>query len=124
MAKFTYEEWTHPDVLAIISGIAGVDLIYNIDYKIGHINISVPGKKLDSKDLAENDKDAVVGWHRDSYPFVCILMLSDTSEMAGGETALKTGTVEIKTVQGPQKVSVQFTLYHPTKPSNKNRAGV
>lgn len=36
--------------------------------------------------MAEQDKDAVVGWHKDSYPFVCILLLSDTSQMVDGET--------------------------------------
>jgi hypothetical protein len=51
-----------------------------------------------------DDDDAIVGWHRDSYPFVCVLMMSDTTGMVGGETALRTGTDEIKKVRGPQKV--------------------
>lgn len=33
--------------------------------------------------------DNVVSWHNDSYPYVCVLMLSDVSEMIGGETALQ-----------------------------------
>jgi hypothetical protein len=79
-----------------------------MDYEIGHINMSVPGKKqqYDKEVLiSEEDEEAVVGWHRDSYPFVCVLMMSDTTGMIGGETALRTGTGEIKKVRGPQKVS-------------------
>jgi len=79
-----------------------------MDYEIGHINMSVPGKKRQyDKDvmISEEDEEAIVGWHRDSYPFVCVLMMSDTTGMIGGETALRTGTGEIKKVRGPQKVS-------------------
>lgn len=35
-------------------------------------------------------KDAVCGSF-DSYPYVCIIMLSDTTSMAGGHTYLRTG---------------------------------
>lgn len=55
--------------------------------------------------IAEDDNMPVVGWHRDSYPFVCVLMMSDTAGMVGGETALRTGTGEIMKVRGPSKVS-------------------
>lgn len=48
----------------------------------------------------EDDKP-VVGWHNDSYPFVCVLMLSDCTDMVGGETALQTGTGEVLKVRGP-----------------------
>ncbi len=79
-----------------------------MDYEIGHINMSVPGNKQQydkSALISEDDEEAIVGWHRDSYPFVCVLMMSDTTNMVGGETALRTGTGEIKKVRGPQKVS-------------------
>jgi hypothetical protein len=79
-----------------------------MDYEIGHINMSVPKKKTqhDSSTMtSEDDEEAIVGWHRDSYPFVCVLMMSDTTGMVGGETALRTGTGEIKKIRGPQKVT-------------------
>jgi len=79
-----------------------------MDYEIGHINMSVPKEKTqhDSSTMtSEDDEEAIVGWHRDSYPFVCVLMMSDTTGMVGGETALRTGTGEIKKVRGPQKVT-------------------
>lgn len=105
--KFIFEAWKHPETLEIVSRIAGVELVPVMDYEIGHINISVPGSKIhvDNKDHNdEDDENSVVGWHRDSYPFVCVLMLSDTTSMIGGETALRTGTGEIKKVRGPTRV--------------------
>lgn len=81
-----------------------------MDYEIGHINISVPAdKKRFNRLVANEDEEAVVGWHRDSYPFVCVLMMSDTTGMIGGETALRTGDGDIKKVRGPQKVSKTST---------------
>lgn len=86
-----------------MSKIAGVDLVPVMDYEIGHINLSIPGDKKEYHSTME--EEAIVGWHRDSYPFVCVLMMSDTTGMIGGETALRTGTGDIKKVRGPQKVS-------------------
>lgn len=69
------------------------------------MNLSIPGNKKDHEDLGEDDDGkAIVGWHRDSYPFVCVLMMSDTTGMVGGETALRTGFGDIKKVRGPSKV--------------------
>ena len=90
-----------------MSKVAGVDLVPVMDYEIGHINMSTPSEpKQYNSDTAisEDDDEAIVGWHRDSYPFVCVLMMSDTTGMIGGETALRTGTGEIKKVRGPSKV--------------------
>jgi hypothetical protein len=91
-----------------MSKIAGVELVPVMDYEIGHINLSIPGdkKQYDSNTMiSEEDEEAIVGWHRDSYPFVCVLMMSDTTGMVGGETALRTGFGDIKKVRGPSKVS-------------------
>jgi hypothetical protein len=107
-AKFIFEAWKHPETLAIMSKIAGVELVPVMDYEIGHINMSVPGDKKEYERnmmLSDDDEEAIVGWHRDSYPFVCVLMMSDTTGMVGGETALRTGTGDIKKVRGPQKVT-------------------
>lgn len=106
-AKFIYDAWKNPKTLALISKIAGVELVPIIDYEIGHINISRPGNKQEHNEkelIAEDDNKAVVDWHRDSYPFVCVLMMSDTTGMQGGETALRTGTGEIMKVRGPEMV--------------------
>ncbi|KAF1984538.1 hypothetical protein K402DRAFT_336180 [Aulographum hederae CBS 113979] len=120
-APFTYDAWNHPDTLAVVSKIAGVDLVPVFPYEIGHINFSVKSEEetaseieaitrerkafADDEGIAgcpwEDDKP-VVGWHTDSYPFVCVLMLSDCTNMVGGETALVTGNNDIMKVRGPQ----------------------
>ncbi|CUA70948.1 hypothetical protein RSOLAG22IIIB_09222 [Rhizoctonia solani] len=51
---------------------------------------------------AKNEDRPVVGWHRDSYPWVCVLMLSDASTMQGGETALACADGTVKKIRGPQ----------------------
>ena len=125
-APFVYDVWRSPEVLAIISKIAGVEVVPVIDFEIAHINISsntqeqveVVKQALAEKASREadegvsgcpweDDDDAtpIVGWHTDSYPFVCVTMLSDCTNMIGGETALRTGTGEIMKVRGPAMVS-------------------
>ncbi|KAL7266915.1 hypothetical protein RUND412_010519 [Rhizina undulata] len=99
-AKFVYDAWTNPETIKAISEVAGINLIHNMEYEIGHINISVTnGGETDKEGIAVKP---VVHWHKDSYPFVCVLMLSDATEMKGGETALRTGSGDIMKVRGPQ----------------------
>ena len=122
-APFTYDAWTHPDTLAAVSKVAGIDLVPWGNYEIAHINFSVKDDSQVERELAElqskkrayaedegiggcHHKDKpIVGWHRDSYPFVCVLMLSDCTNMIGGETALlkPNGTHEL--IRGPAMVS-------------------
>ena len=123
-APFTYDAWNHPETLSIISKVAGVDLVPVMDLEVAHINFSVKSEKETKDELAvinkqkeyydadegiggcpwEDDKP-VVGWHTDSYPFVCVLMLSDCTNMVGGETALRTGFGDVRKVRGPTMVS-------------------
>lgn len=127
-AKFTYDAFHNPETLAIISKIAGVDLVPVLNFEIGHINISVKSEEQTKQELDtiskqkrlyaddegiagcpwEDDKP-IVGWHVDSYPFVCVLMLSDCTNMVGGETALRTGNGNILKVRGPEMVSTSQT---------------
>ncbi|KAK5096613.1 hypothetical protein LTS08_007486 [Lithohypha guttulata] len=118
-APFVYDAWHSPQVLEIVSKIAGIDLVPVMDFEIGHINISVHSKKAQEeakRAIAEHksrqadegvsgcpweDDTPIVGWHTDSYPFVCVLMLSDCSQMIGGETALRKGSGDIMKVRGP-----------------------
>ncbi|KAI1497228.1 hypothetical protein F5X99DRAFT_413319 [Biscogniauxia marginata] len=119
-APFVYDVWKNPQTLAIISKIAGIDLVPEMDLEIGHVNISVKDEREEEEErqarseLADYEADEgiagcpweddkpIVNWHYDSYPFVCVTMLSDCSTMIGGETALRTGTGEIMKVRGPQ----------------------
>jgi hypothetical protein len=126
-APFVYDAWKSPETLAIVSKIAGVDLVPQMDFEVGHINISMQTEEQKRDALAavaektsreadegvagcpwEDDKP-IVDWHTDSYPFVCVTMLSDCTNMIGGETALRTGTGEIMKVRGPQMVSTTGT---------------
>lgn len=119
--RFTYDAWTHPETLAIMSRVAGVDLVPQFDYDIAHINFSVKSDEQTAEERTQinqrkqfeadpanagrpwEDDKPVVGWHTDSYPFVCVLMLSDCTNMVGGETALRTANGDILKVRGPQK---------------------
>lgn len=100
-----------------------MDLVPQFDYEIANINLSVKTDQQTKEELDainkqrtffaddegiagcpwEDDKP-IVGWHTDSYPFVCVLMLSDCTNMVGGETALRTANGEIMKVRGPQEV--------------------
>ncbi|CAL8577011.1 hypothetical protein XPA_002869 [Xanthoria parietina] len=92
-----------------------------VDFEIAHINISVKSDEQKKEEMAafvekqafdedegiagcpfELPDKPIVDWHTDSYPFVCVTMLSDCESMIGGETALRTGTGEIVKVRGPQ----------------------
>ncbi|CAJ2501263.1 Uu.00g041160.m01.CDS01 [Anthostomella pinea] len=119
-APFVYDVWKNPKTLAIVSKIAGIDLVPEMDFELAHVNISVKSEEEREEELAafaeraefeadegiagcpwEDDKP-IVDWHTDSYPFVCVTMLSDCRTMIGGETALRTGTGDIMKVRGPQ----------------------
>ena len=125
--------WTNPKVLDIISKIAGVELVPQFDFEIGHINISIntkEAKAAEEKTLSEHahrqadvvtavcpwEGDApIVDWHTDSYPFVCVTMLSDCTGMVGGETALRKGDGTVMKVRGPVMVRPDFAppiTYH------------
>lgn len=115
-APFVYDAWKNPRTLAIISKIAGVDLVPAMDFEIGHVNLSVTSEEEKARALAYikeqaaaginwEDESPIVDWHTDSYPFVCVTMLSDCTDMVGGETALRKGDGEVTKVRGPQRGS-------------------
>jgi hypothetical protein len=103
-----YEALTHPATLKIISDIAGIDLVPVMDYEIGTVLISSTPESVMKNRLAYGKTDGAAGkvtnWHRDHYPFVCVVMLSDASGMVGGETAIQTSSGDIKKVRGPEMV--------------------
>ncbi|KAI8222277.1 hypothetical protein K4K54_007021 [Colletotrichum sp. SAR 10_86] len=103
-APFMDQAWNNPKTLEVISQVAGVDLIPNIQYEVGNINISIQKAASDEDKAAvkKGDNTSVTKWHYDAFPFVCVVMMSDATNMLGGETALKTGTGEVLKVRGPQ----------------------
>lgn len=123
LAPFIHNAWNSPQVLAAVSQVAGVDLIPVFEYDTGHCNVSVrpdgdtstppPSSPPPRGTEAEKDEKEVFGWHEDCFPFVCVVMLSDCSEMVGGETMLKTGNGELLKVRGPSKVCSVFPSFWP-----------
>ncbi|KAH8648578.1 hypothetical protein BX600DRAFT_502965 [Xylariales sp. PMI_506] len=109
-APFTYDAWKHPETLAVVSKVAGIELVPMMDFEIAHINVSVQTEEEKERQIAafnerakaEEEDEPIFGWHRDSYPFVCVTMLSDCTNMVGGETALRIGNGEIMKARGPQ----------------------
>lgn len=132
-APFVYDAWYSPETLAVVSKIAGVELVPNMDFEIGHINISVQSQKQAEKERAEaakqqsdknwKDTAATVGWHNDSYPFVCVTMLSDCTNMVGGETVLRTADGNVVKVRGPEMVSSVADCMRRSTKSGKGMCG-
>jgi hypothetical protein len=77
---------------------------------VANINISIMDQNADI--LTGGDETTAVGWHYDSYPFVCVTMVSDCTDMVGGETAIKLPNGEIRKVRGPAMVNLA-TQFHP-----------
>ncbi|EXJ79430.1 hypothetical protein A1O3_08932 [Capronia epimyces CBS 606.96] len=124
---FVDSVWRSPEVLQACSTAAGVDLEVVFDYEIGHVNVQVdaledgmsladalpptlpPRQSTSAAVVAEtltvdqSEELTSVGlWHTDSYPWVCVCMLSDPSNMVGGETGLRKGDGSIVKVRGPE----------------------
>ncbi|KAH6962555.1 hypothetical protein BKA56DRAFT_498468 [Ilyonectria sp. MPI-CAGE-AT-0026] len=120
---FIQSFWNSPEVLKIVSSIAGVDLVPAMNYEICHTNIQlgseglegvratpvVPpmatttnGDSSDPIDEKTNYDNAIVEWHKDSHPFVIVVMLSDARNMEGGETVLMGGDGKTLSVRAPQ----------------------
>ncbi|CCG25594.1 hypothetical protein CORT_0C02180 [Candida orthopsilosis Co 90-125] len=120
--EFIHDAWTHPATMELVSKMAGVDLEIVIDFEIAHANISMKTPEEADAEIAKHEEAkeeervkerkvstsssrhgddirAVVGWHHDSYPFVCVLMLSDTTNMIGGETSLRMGKTKAEVEQ-------------------------
>ncbi|KIX94727.1 uncharacterized protein Z520_09417 [Fonsecaea multimorphosa CBS 102226] len=125
-APFIHQFWTSPEVLKIVSELAGVDLVPVMDFEICHTNVQLgpdglsgvrnipiipPGApEQDTRSAVHAEprespvvtKKSIVPWHRDSYPFVCVVMLSDARHMEGGETEIQRGDGRTIKVRSPQ----------------------
>ncbi|KAK7222604.1 hypothetical protein V2G26_010607 [Clonostachys chloroleuca] len=95
LGPFIFDAWNSPEVLAHISKIAGVELVPALDFETGHVNVWI------NKGEEATPGKSAFSWHYDSYPFVCVTMLSDCTGMTGGETAMRTGNGDIMKVRGP-----------------------
>lgn len=128
-APFIYQFWHSPEVLKIVSDLAGVELVPALDYEISHTNVQLGPEGLDavrktpvespmateealasyeqSKQKTSTITDQskpIIEWHKDSHPWVCVVMLSDARHMVGGETELLKGDGSTLKVKAPQMV--------------------
>ncbi|KAL2009229.1 hypothetical protein VTN00DRAFT_7423 [Thermoascus crustaceus] len=126
-SPFIHQFWHSPEVLKIISENAGVDLVPAMDYEICHTNVQLspdgiagvratpvepPAATEDAIAQFEKDKrkpqavtdqtKPIIEWHKDSHPFVCVVMLSDARHMVGGETELQKADGTTVKVKSPQ----------------------
>jgi len=117
VAPFVNQAFTSPEFVRACSDAAGIELVPVMQLELGHTNFQVgkEGKagirKLGVEPSApeppatgtpEDDGTSVVHWHHDSYPFVAVTMLSDVTNMIGGETALECGDGSIAKIRGPE----------------------
>lgn len=132
-APFIHQFWTSPEVLSIISSIAGVDLVPVMDYEICHTNVQLgiggveglkdipvippeptEAEKVRFRNQKEGDgkgeRKTLVPSHRDSYPFVCVVMLSNAEFMTDGETELEKGDGTTMKVRAPKMVIMSTLL--------------
>ncbi|KAL4727384.1 hypothetical protein ACLX1H_006296 [Fusarium chlamydosporum] len=87
----------NPEVQQAVSKVAGIDLVHALEFEIGHTNLFFS----DGEDEMGDNDNLGFSWHYDSFPFVCVTMLSDCTDMKGGETAILKGDGEIIKVRGP-----------------------
>lgn len=109
IAPFIYAAWNSPDVLSIMSRLAGIEVVPVFQYDVGHANVSAKSPEDIQTDIvkirtSQDEDEAAYFWHFDSVPIVCVTMLSDCTDMVGGETAVRLGTGDVMKVRGPTQV--------------------
>jgi hypothetical protein len=109
--------WHHPAVTECISQAFGLPLkILGRRGEVGYVNVQLgpdgvegvyrlqetPSAPLEAIATPSTPSSGPMtdSWHRDSTQIVVVVMLSNTSTMTGGETAIRTGTGEIITMRG------------------------
>ncbi|KAL3420309.1 hypothetical protein PVAG01_08808 [Phlyctema vagabunda] len=109
--------WNHPATVKRISEAFGLPLrVLGRRGEVGHANVQlgpegvegvyklteVPSGPLTEAAARPSQYDEILtdSWHRDSTQIVCVVMLSDTSTMVGGETAIRTGDGSIIKARG------------------------
>jgi hypothetical protein len=120
---FVDSVWRDEEVLKACSQAAGADLQVVFDYEIAHINAQIdalankeslgdvlPSAMPERTELFTREATSHTGtgelatvgnWHTDSYPWVCVVLLSDPTGTTGGETGLRKGDGSILKVRGP-----------------------
>ncbi|RSL95246.1 hypothetical protein CDV31_013977 [Fusarium ambrosium] len=117
-AKFTLQAWQHPATQAAVEKAAGFGLrLLKREADLGLVNIQLgpeglagvynltetPATPLSPSEIQKSSYDDIPidSWHKDQVPVVCVVMLSNTRGMEGGETAIRTGDGSIVKVKSP-----------------------
>ncbi|KIW64668.1 hypothetical protein PV04_09586 [Phialophora macrospora] len=117
-AKFTLQAWKHPATQAAIDRAAGFALrplnkvgdLAMLNIQLGPEGVpgvykltETPSPAQSALEIKKSKYDSVPidSWHKDQVPVVCVVMLSDSRTMEGGETAIKTGDGSIVKVKSP-----------------------
>ncbi|KAG9948736.1 hypothetical protein KCU85_g4831, partial [Aureobasidium melanogenum] len=121
-SKFLHDFWNHPETLKILSGLMQAPLMPIFKIEEGFVSVQTKSsndieemkKEVSIEpdhqliELSEEERNAdplktgsIIPWHFDSYPYACIVMLSHTDGMVGGETFIKCGNGTITKVEGP-----------------------
>ncbi|KAF4634467.1 hypothetical protein G7Y89_g3641 [Cudoniella acicularis] len=106
-ALWTRDMWHHPSVTKCMSEAFGhpLKLLGRLG-EVGYVNVqigpsgrdgvyslqetpSLPLPFSETPSTSQNDDKMIDSWYRDSSQVVCIVMLSDTSTMVGGKTAIR-----------------------------------
>ncbi|KAI9740161.1 MAG: hypothetical protein M1834_004739 [Cirrosporium novae-zelandiae] len=119
-SKWLHDMWSHPETVRIVSEAMGTPLVPIFKLEEGFVSVQTKSTNFQDMmkeisieplvgkvELTEEEKNfnplaaSTIPWHFDSYPYACIVMLSNTENMIGGETYIKTGDGEIQKVEGP-----------------------
>ncbi|KAL2070349.1 hypothetical protein VTL71DRAFT_13375 [Oculimacula yallundae] len=119
-SKFLHDLWNHPETLRIMSENMKAPLIPIFQLEEGFVSVQTESCDIDemkreisqvpqhvriplTKEQENFDplNSNILPWHYDSYPYACIVMLSHTEGMVGGETYIKRGDKKIEKVEGP-----------------------
>lgn len=119
-ATWIRDMWCHPAVRTCIETAFGLPLqILGRRGEIGHCNVQLgaggaeavyrlgeeptPALAPDTqRQESAYDKTLTDAWHRDSTQVVVVVMLSDTTAMVGGETAIRVGNGDVLKARGAQ----------------------
>ena len=117
-ATFVRQAMTHPVTQAAVNFAFGAELEFRNGLNdIGYVNVQLgpeglkgvyklgetPSKPLPGNNnvgVSEYDDLPIDAWHRDHTPVVLVLMLSNTSTMVGGETAVRVGDEKVINAAG------------------------
>jgi len=106
-SSFINDLWSSAAIRNVLSKASGVDLeAHPMLFERGHVNVQKNPSPSTPEELAaaaEKEQKPVFGWHTDSQPYVCIVLLSDPPEDAmGGQTYVKKADGEIVKLSFPK----------------------